>query len=177
MNNRSNLIFGIILITIGAILLVANLTDYRIGWSYLGPAILIFIGILFFASIKSRQRAGAIFPGIIFFVTGLAFFLTNFSSFYEVLIRIEFHTFVMLVLTVAFLGLYLIRPQEVGLLVPTAVFAMLGALFLLNDFWILDWDSIGRLWPLIPIGIGVAIVIHGLRRKEMHPTNNVEDTN
>lgn len=171
-NIRANLIFGIILIMIGAVLLVANLTDFRIGWSYWGPLILMLIGILFFSSIKSKKSSGAVFPGIIFFVSGLAFLLTNFDMFYTVLVNVEFHTFVMLVLGAAFLGLWLTRTEEAGLLVPTGFFLILGTLFLLNDFWLIEWDSISRLWPLIPIGIGVAIVLHGLRKKEELPISN-----
>jgi len=170
-NNRSHLIIGVILITIGALLMISNFTDIEIGWSYFGPGILMVIGILFFTSIKTRQRSGAVFPGVIFFLTGLALFLVNFPVIYDFLINVKLHTFVMFLLAAAFFALYLTRPKEMGLLIPTSIFAVLGTFFILKDFWIIDEVIIQQLWPIIPIVIGMIIVIHGLRKKTPDPNH------
>jgi len=164
-HSKAQFIIGTALIAIGVMLLISNITNRAIGWNYFGPAILMLIGILFFATIKNRQRTGAIFPGMIFFLTGLALFLANFPNIYNFLVNIQLHTFVMIVLGLAFLALYLTRPQDFGLLIPTAIFIVLGILFILNDFWIIDEDMITRLWPLIPIFIGIGIIIHEVRKK------------
>ncbi|MCI0512732.1 DUF5668 domain-containing protein [candidate division KSB1 bacterium] len=162
---RGHLLVGVFLIAIGTILLITNISDFTLGWSYLGPIILMLIGVLFFSSIRSRRQSGAIFPGTIFFLTGLAFFLTNFDAAYDFIQNIEPPTFIVLVIGIAFLALYLCRLNEVGLLIPTGIFLTLGLLLLFNDFYRIDWDWVHRLWPLIPILIGVGIVMRGISKR------------
>jgi hypothetical protein len=174
-NTRSHLIFGFFLISFGIIWLIANITENRIGWNFLGPGILMAVGISFFASIKNQQTAGSVFPGTLFFLTGLALFLKNFDFFYDFMYNIQIHTAILLLLGCAFLVLFIVR-RELGLLVPTTILITLGMLFLLNDFWILDRNLIEKFWPLIPIGIGIFIIFQGLRkqkRNHQHSTDSV----
>lgn len=165
-NQRSHLLFGFLLISFGIIWLIANISGHRIGWNFLGPGILMVVGILFFSSIKNRRNAGVVFPGTLFFLAGLFLFLQNFDFFYDYTYNIQLHTAIMLLLGCAFLALFIARGRELGLLIPTLIFFVLGGLFLLNDYWILDRYLIEKLWPLIPIGIGIFIILHGLRKHE-----------
>lgn len=174
-NTRSHLVFGFFLVAFGAIWLIANLSGNRIGWNFLVPGILMAVGLSFFTSIRDRQTAGSVFPGTLFFLAGLAMFLKNFDFFYDFMYDIQIHTAIMLLLGCGFLALFIAK-RELGHLVPTAIFFTLGALFLLNDLWILDRRMIEKLWPLIPIGIGVFIIIHGLRkhdRDQQHPVDSL----
>lgn len=164
-NIKNQLILGIILIIIGSVLMMANILDYSFSWRQILPVVLMIIGILFFTSIKSKERSGAIFPGVIFFVTGLYLFLRNISSIDNFFYDIEIPTVVFIILCLAFLALYLTRPQDFGLLIPTLIFGILGTLYLLNDLWIIDREQIKRFWPLILIGIGIGSIVHGIVKK------------
>jgi len=164
-NPKTHLLFGIILISIGSMLLIGNFIDWHIDISYMGPGILMLIGGIFFILMITQKKTGAIFPGMLFFLGGLYLFLLNFPLIADFLWELQIPTIVLFWLGISFLFFYFTRPQEVGLLIPTAILLILGVLFLLNDLWIIDRDFIFHLWPLILILVGGGIVVHEVLKK------------
>ncbi|MBN1349396.1 hypothetical protein JXJ21_08300 [candidate division KSB1 bacterium] len=166
-HTRASLAVGILLIAIGSLLLIHNLMDLYLGRSYFIPLMIMAVGALFFASIRSREKSGAALPGTFFLLGGAAILAMNYPPIYEVMSNIYPWTFVILLLGLSFFVLFLIKPGDTGLLIPASVLIVLGALFTLHDLWILDWDNINRLWPLIPIAIGVGIIVRAILKKPM----------
>lgn len=168
--SKAHLLVGLLLIIIGAVLLVGNLTDWLRGIDYYLPGILMIIGIMFFISVVTRNRPGAIFPGVIFFLLGFYYFMLNFRFSGDFLHEFEFRSIILIIIGLAFFARYALKPGDVGLLIPGSVFLILGAFFALTDLWIIDEDLLYKLWPLLPILIGAILVARGLLKQ---PQNDI----
>lgn len=167
--SKASLVIGLLLVIIGILLLIQNLYDFYLERSHLFPILIMALGLLFLFSIRRRERSGAVVPGTFLFLGGAILFSMNFDPIYDIFSNIYPWTFVLLLLGISFLVLFIIKPRDYGLLVPISVFLSLGILFLLYDLWIIDLDGIKRLWPFIPIIIGIGIIIHAIVKSSVQP--------
>ena len=164
--HKHSLLPGLILILIGAILLINKLTPYSFGWDEIYPLILIAIGVLIFISIIGKRDKGPIFFGTIFFLIGLFYFIRNYEIISHYYMRAEWQTF-LVILGLAFLSVFLVKPSDWGVLIPAGIFLFLGAGSLLRKFHIIYWDLgdiISDYWPIILIIIGGRIILGALKR-------------
>jgi len=168
--SRATLVIGLLLILVGTVLILRDALNITLGKSYSYPALSMAIGALFLFSIRSRRNLGAVLPGLFFFVGGAVILSMNLPQIYQVISVLEPWSFFLLLLGISFLGLYCVKPKDVGLLVPIAIFLGLGTLFALYDFGKINHEFIYRYWPFIPIVIGVLIIIRALVSKS--PSRN-----
>jgi len=163
-----SIIPGIILIAIGTLLLLNRLDIYYFRWATLYPIILMFLGAIFMSRAFGGRDKGAIFPGTILFLVGLFFFLRNnyWLPFYY--FRDSWPVFV-LIIGIAFVALYAVKPYDWGVLIPGGLFLLLGSAFLLDRLHYLPWgvrEILGQLWPVALIILGIAILVGSLKRSE-----------
>lgn len=83
-NKRSALVFGALLITIGALLLAGQLFDF-LNWGSFWPLINVGIGLLFFVGmfLGGKATGPLAIPGAIFITVGLVLFFQNFTGAWE----------------------------------------------------------------------------------------------
>ncbi|NOY77526.1 MAG: hypothetical protein GXO76_06615 [Calditrichaeota bacterium] len=154
---------GIVLIVIGLILLLNQLDIFTFDWNVFWPSLVILLGIFFFVRVP-RDR-GAIFPGVLFFLSGLLFLVKN-LSWYEPYIEVSIGGMLMIILGLAFVALYIVQPENWGLLIPASLFLFFGFIIWADRVGLIDWYTrrqILRLWPALLILIGTGIVISGLQ--------------
>lgn len=83
-NKRSALVFGALLITIGALLLAGQLFDF-LNWGSFWPLINVGIGLLFFVGmfLGGKATGPLAIPGAIFITVGLVLFFQNLTGAWE----------------------------------------------------------------------------------------------
>ena len=170
MNRSQSMWPGILLIVIGLLLLLDQLDIVLFDWSVLWPSLVILLGIFFFVRVP-RDR-GAIFPGVLFFLSGLLFLAKN-LAWYEPYIDVSVGGMLMIILGLAFVALYVVQPENWGLLIPAGLFLFFGFIIWADRVGIIDWYTrrqILRLWPVLLILLGVGIIISGL-----HVSQNKSD--
>ena len=167
--NKSSIFPGLLLITIGLLLLINKLLPGYLTWRHVYPLVLLALGILMLLSAFSRSRKdrGAVFPGTILFLIGLFFSLRNFDLVEYYYVR-EVWPIFLIIAGVGFLALFLVRPEDTGNLIPAGILLTLGVLFLLKKLYLIDvelGEIIADYWPVILILIGANIIFVSLRRR------------
>ncbi|MDZ7261295.1 MAG: DUF5668 domain-containing protein [candidate division KSB1 bacterium] len=165
--NKKSIIPGVLLIVVGLLLLLSRLDLLQFNWGHLYPLLLMALGLLCFLTIRRRKDAGAVFPGTIFFLLGLFFFLRNYDLIYY-LYPDEIWPIFLIIFGLAFIALYLFKPQDWGVLIPGSLLLFFGIVFFLRELDLIYWrtqEYIERFWPLILIVIGTGIVLSSLTRK------------
>ena len=173
MNRSQSMWPGIVLIVIGLLLLLKQLDIFLFDWSVLWPSLVILLGVYFLTRIP-RDR-GSIFPGVLFLLSGLLFLAKN-LGWYEPYIEVSIGGMLMIILGLAFVALYIVQPENWGLLIPAGLFLFFGFIIWADRVGIIDWYTrrqILRLWPVLLILIGVGIVISGFQVSK-HPKENPE---
>ncbi len=145
---RQKRLHGIILIVIGILLLLFNLTDLR--WHELWPVIFLALGVYFVALfLIDRNAYGVLMPGSIFLFMGGVFLFSSLEGWYHMEMLWPFF---MIGPGVGFFLMYLFGKKEKGLLIPGYILTGLGIFFLLI---VADW---AYLWPLVLIALGLAFL-------------------
>lgn len=154
--NKSNLVWGVMLILIGIFLLAAQFG--YICWDNLWPFILIIGGGLFlFGFLANRNNYGLLMPGTILTIVGLLFLYTN-AGRWDAL-EYLWPTFI-LAPGVGFILMYLFAPKGNGLWIPAVILVFIALIF-----YVQFWD-IFRFWPVILIVIGLYILISAGRNNQ-----------
>jgi hypothetical protein len=167
-HRRSTILPGLLLILLGAWLLARNLNLAVPGLDQLWPGFLVLFGLGFlgqyFAS--GRRDEGLVFMGVAGTLLGV-FFLTitlgrlrwsDLGTYWPVFVLIG---------GAAFLGQWLAKPSDRGLLVPAVMALLVGGVALVFTLGLLEPSlaaQAARLWPLGLIVLGVALLISYLRR-------------
>jgi hypothetical protein len=154
-------IWGIILVVIGILLLLETLDLYIFHWSL----ILVCVGLGFMIFAFSSEDKGGVFPGTIFLLIGLLFFL----RYHDILDDPMFLMWpiFLVIIGAAFLLLYIFRPDDWGLLIPAGILLFLGILSFAHNYDFLPWEPmrfVQRYWPLILIAIGAKMLMTTRRR-------------
>jgi len=163
MNRSQSMWPGIVLIVIGLLLLLKQLDIFLFDWSVLWPSLVILLGIFFF--VRMPRDRGAVFPGVLFFLSGLLFLAKN-LGWYEPYIDVSIGGMLIIILGLAFVALYVVQPENWGLLIPAGLFLFFGFIIWADRVGIIDWYTrrqILRLWPILLILIGAGIVVSGFQ--------------
>jgi membrane-bound ClpP family serine protease len=162
---KPSLLPGIILIIFGLLLLVHKLDIFYFDWHRTYPLVFMLIGVVLFISTVLYKHQSAAFWGTVFLLAGLFFFLRNYD-FIEYYYIGEIWPVFFIILGLAFVVLFLFKPQDWGVLIPGGIFLFLGTTFFLRNFhyWRAQ-EIIARYWPLVLILIGIGVIVGGLKKK------------
>jgi len=147
---KINYIFGLLLLCIGAILILANFGVIEIVWDNLWPLFLLIPGIVFELSyFIYRKDAGLLVPGGILITYGLLFLV---NVIYGWQLMEYLWPLFPLGVAIGLLQLYLFGVREKGLLIPVGILGAISLFFLINNLLFVDF------WLLA----GVALVVIGI---------------
>ncbi len=151
--NRS-LLPGIILIVLGIIFFLPNVTDLR--GRELWPTFVLALGVVFYILfLADRARYGLLMPATILTVTGLMFFYCVFEGWY--MMRDIWPLFIVAP-GLGFLLMYFFGKKEQGLLIPGGILISVGLFFLGGT------TEYEYLWPIVLIAVGIALLFNAKRR-------------
>ncbi len=178
MKRSSSIWPGVVLIVLGVIFLVDRLNLFYLDWSVIWPSLVILLGIYFFA--RAAHDSGSVFAGTLFFFSGLAFLARNEGWFYTY-VHFGFGGILLAILGLAFLALFVVRPEDWGVLIPGVFFVFLGGLIWADQTGLISWytrHQILRLWPVLLILIGIGIIISALtsNKNEKPPEEKLPDS-
>lgn len=161
---QRGLIAGIFLIGIGALLFLSQVL--QVGW--LSMLILPLMGIGFIVWGVLVREVGLMVPGGILTGLGGAIFVQ--SQQWPQLSGLPTVSLLMFGLAAGFVIATLLSPLAGrrlawGLLIPSAIFAALGVLFTMGDRGLEVLQTIGTLWPLVLIAVGVGVLWRVARNK------------
>ncbi len=140
---------GVVLIIIGLLLLVFNLTDLR--WNEAWPVVFLALGCYFIVIfLADRNAYGVLMPASIFLFMGGIFLYSSLHGWYNMG---TLWPFFLIGPGVGFFLMYLFGKKEKGLLIPGYILTGLGVLFLLA---FAEWVY---LWPLALIALGLFFLL------------------
>ncbi|MBD3290192.1 hypothetical protein GF337_15400 [candidate division KSB1 bacterium] len=165
-NSKTSLLPGILLIIIGSLLLIHKLNIFYFDWQQTYPILFILIGIMLFVSYFMNRNTNSVFWGTIIALAGVFFFLRNYHVIDYYYMSEAWPVF-MIILGIAFLVLFVVKPQDWGVLIPAGIFLVIGTSFLLRNLHL--WyarDIIQRYWPLLLIIIGAGVILSSFKKEK-----------
>lgn len=167
MSTRKSSIWpGVVLIIIGTLLLANRFSNFSLSWYQIYPVLFAALGIMFYASIINRQNKGAVFPGTLLLLMGVLFVLRNWDLVPYRYVR-DVLPIMSVILGLAFLSLFVVRPSDWSVLIPASIFTFFGAAIWLDklDIIYVDiWDLWSKYWPALLILIGIVIIAGNLNK-------------
>jgi hypothetical protein len=152
-STKRPLLPGIILIVLGIIFLLPNVTNLRTR--ELWPIFVLGTGIVFFiAFLYDRPRYGLLMPASILTIVGLMFFYCVFEGWYMMQ---NIWPFFIIAPGLGFLLMYFFGKKELGLLIPGGILSALGLFFLVGT------TEYEYLWPILLIAAGIALLFNAKR--------------
>lgn len=175
MDRRGTVIIAVVLITVGAYLLLANLNVIPLyPIEQMWPAIVVFVGVLFWLGFifGKDHDPGLAFVGTIVTLTGLFFFLFTFNVDLFGLGRVDWSDMALLwpafplIVGVAFVVLWAAgRFRDWGVLIPAGILLLVGLggfAYTLGEVAV--FQNILQWWPLLLIFFGVIVLIQSIAR-------------
>jgi len=151
---KINYLFGLFLLFIGVLLILANFGVIEISWNNLWPLLLLIVGIFFELSyFISQKDAGLLVPGGILITYGLLF-LVNVNYGWHLMENLW--PIFPLGVAIGLFQLYLFGGQERGLLIPVGILVAVSLFFLINNLLFVDFRLLAGIL-LVLIGIWVII--------------------
>jgi uncharacterized protein (DUF486 family) len=139
---------GVVLIIIGALFLVFNLTELR--WHEMWPVVFLGLAVYFVVLfLIDRNDYGVLMPASIFLFMGSIFLYSSLQGWYHMG---TLWPFFLIGPGVGFFLMYLFGKKEKGLLIPGYILSGLGVLFLLI---VAEW---AYLWPVALIALGLVFL-------------------
>ncbi len=169
-SERRSIIPGVLLVAIGGLIILNKLDVFGFRFRDIFPYAIIALGIWFFYKLLVRHQRGAAFPATFFTLLGLFFLFRQHSYHFWRLHYIEdFWPVFLLILGIAFLIQFLVRPKDWGLLIPSIILLCLGCAFLFRNMgWYYFYDFeyyVQQYWPLVLVFIGLLLILTNIRRK------------
>jgi len=164
--SKTSYLPGIFLIILGGILLIHQLDIFYFSWSQIYPVIFLLLGLYLYASLFTRKSAGAVFWGTVFFLLGLFFSLRNYDII-DYYYMYDLWPILLLIFGIAFIALFILKPEDWGVLIPAGILLFFGSVFLLRNLHL--WQAqeiIEQYWPIILILIGLGIISKNIKKKE-----------
>ncbi len=150
---KINYLFGLFLLFIGVVLILANFGVIEIVWESLWPLFLLIPGILFELSyFIYRKDAGVLVPGGILITYGLLFLV---NVIYGWQLMEDLWPIFPLGVAVGLLQLYLFGVREKGLLIPIGILGAISLFFLVNNLFFIDF---GLLVGIVLVVIGIWVI-------------------
>jgi len=151
---KINYLFGLFLLFIGVLLILANFGVIEISWNNLWPLFLLIAGIFFELSyFISQKDAGLLVPGGILITYGLLF-LVNVNYGWHLMENLW--PIFPLGVAIGLFQLYLFGGQEKGLLIPVGILGAVSLFFLINNLLYVDFRLLAGIL-LVLIGIWIII--------------------
>jgi len=149
---KINYLFGLFLLCIGVLLILANFGVIEIVWDNLWPLFLLIPGILFELSyFIYRKDAGLLVPGGILITYGLLFLV---NAIYGWHLMDNLWPIFPLGVAIGLFQLYLFGGQEKGLLIPVGILGAISLFFLINNLLYVDFRFLAGIL-LVVIGIWI----------------------
>ena len=147
---KINYLFGLFLLFIGVLLILANFGVIEIAWDNLWPLFLLIPGIVFELSyFIYRKDAGLLVPGGILITYGLLF-LVNVNYGWHLMDNLW--PIFPLGVAIGLFQLYIFGGREKGLLIPVGILGAVSLFFLVNNLLFVDFRLIAGI-ILVLIGI------------------------
>ena len=157
---------GLILISVGILMLIHKLDLFYFCWTDVYPFIFIGIGVMLLITAQNHKNHSAIFWGTIFTLLGTFFFLRNFGFINYYFIS-EIWPIFMLIMAIGFITLFIFNPRDWGVLIPATLFLLIGTIFLLRNLHLEEaYDFLIHYWPLLLIIIGVVVIGSNLKKRK-----------
>ena len=149
---KINYLFGLFLLCIGVLLILANFGVIEIVWDNLWPLFLLIPGILFELSyFIYRKDAGLLVPGGILITYGLLF---SVNVIYGWHLMENLWPIFPLGVAIGLFQLFLFGGREKGLLIPVGILGAISLFFLVNNLLFVDFRFLAGIL-LVVIGIWV----------------------
>jgi len=149
---KINYLFGLLLLFIGVLLILANFGVIKIGWDNLWPLFLLIPGIVFELSyFIYRKDAGLLVPGGILITYGLLF---SVNVIYGWHLMENLWPIFPLGVAIGLLQLFLFGGREKGLLIPVGILGVISLFFLINNLLFVDFRLLAGILLML-IGIWV----------------------
>jgi len=149
---KINYLFGLLLLFIGVLLILANFGVIEIVWENLWPLFLLIPGILFELSYFTyRKDAGLLVPGGILITYGLLFLV---NAIYGWHLMDNLWPIFPLGVAIGLFQLYLFGGRENGLLIPVGILGAISLFFLINNLLYVDFRLLAGIL-LVVIGIWI----------------------
>lgn len=147
---KINYLFGIFLLLIGVLLILANFGVVEIAWGNLWPLFLLIPGIFFELSyFIYRKDAGLLVPGGILTTYGLLFSVNVIFGWH---LMDNLWPVFPLGVAIGLFQLYLFGGREKGLLIPVGILGAISLFFLINNLIFVDFRLL----------VGVLLVLIGI---------------
>ncbi len=167
MKERSSLLPGVVLISVGLYLLLNQFNILSIDWNVIFPLGMLGLSAFLFISYSNKKDTSLVFPATVLFVLGFFFFMRNYNLFdlkfdfyhlrdYWPVFLIAFGTG-----SVAQAG---VKREGVGSMLMGAIAVIVGVLFIFDCSYIFfrfDWY---KFWPVILILIGISLIFKHRKR-------------
>lgn len=160
---RSSLVPGIILVLIGLYLLSDRLPIPWPSFEHGYPFFYLLLGVAYALKIRGFGHTEGVFGTFFWLTLGVFFILRNFDF-------IPYQSWpweiVIVAMGMGYLGNFFFKPTDRGVLIPAAVFLVLGGGSLLDYYGVLDFPfyDLERYWPILLIAIGAGIFFKGTRK-------------
>ena len=152
---RSPPVFGVALIVLGIVFLLANLGVFRIRGDLVWTYVLIILGLAFWVGFFfDRSRIGVLMPGSVLLTIGLLFYHASTRG-WESLSYLW--PFFLLAPAFGFYAMFVFGRHERGLLVPAGILTVIAAFFFLQG----SGRDLRLVWPAALIAIGVLLLFRG----------------
>ncbi len=169
MKNLSSVFLGVAFILAGIAILLNQYQVLEFGWNQFYPLALIGLGVYFILDIVQGNK-GAIFWATLAILLGLFFFLRNFGYIPFFWIE-EYWPLFMLIFGLAFISLFVVKPEDWGLLIPGTILSFLGlaiASYTMGFHWY-PVRVLWRFWPLLLVLIGVVLILNSIQSRKRLP--------
>jgi hypothetical protein len=166
---RSDLVGGLLLISIGALVLAGKFVNLA-DWPDLGLFFLPALGALFMLAGILDRNGGLMVPGGILSGIGWGAYLTA-GPFTWASERQEGGVFLLVFAlgwaSIAVVSALFAKKTLWGTLVPAAVLAAIGGALVFGGMFVDLLDVAGKLWPLALVVAGIAVIFKATRRMEV----------
>ena len=160
---KINYLFGLFLLFIGVLLILANFGVVKIVWENLWPLFLLIPGIIFeLGYFIYRKDAGLLVPGGILITYGLLFLANVICGWH---LMEDLWPIFPLGVAIGLLQLYLFGVREKGLLIPIGILGAISLVFLVNNLFFVDF---GLLVGIVLVVIGIWVIF-----KKVKPNDEI----
>ncbi len=163
-NSKASIVPGILIILLGSVLFVHEMDWFHFDWYNLYPLIFLLMGAaLILISILDRNH-NPMFWGTILLLLGVLFLMRNYGYLNYFSFREVWPVF-LIIIGLAFVTSFLLRPNDLGMLIPAGFLIIPGSALLLRKlhFWA-AYEYVANFWPLLIVLVGVVIVVKSLKK-------------
>ena len=171
---KRSLVPGIILIGVG-LWMVMDRMRLDVHMDILFPAAMVLFSLFLFFETIRLKHSRTLFWGVVLFLIG-GFFLARNAGWILYLYPDEYWPLFPLALGLGFVGRFVMKPSDWGVLIPAAILLMVGAVSVLEmlDIWWGSWHAVWRIfWPVLFIVLGTGILFRSFKAHKEQDENDV----